>query len=78
MSIGVTEDHRALQDAVRGWATRYSPVEVVRDGYEDEAPALPSCWGPLGEQGFLGTHPFDGYAGRVSHGLGQGQLFRRG
>ena len=56
MSIGVTEEHRALRDAVRGWASRHSPPEVVREGYEDEAPSLPACWGPLAQQGFLGIH----------------------
>jgi alkylation response protein AidB-like acyl-CoA dehydrogenase len=56
MSIGLTEEHRALRDAVRGWATRHVPPAVVRDAVNAEREARPEFWKGLAEQGLLGLH----------------------
>ena len=56
MPIGITEDHAALHDAVRGWAQRHCPPTVPRDLLDAESEGRPPFWAGLGAQGWLGLH----------------------
>ncbi|MGG2465765.1 acyl-CoA dehydrogenase [Streptomyces sp. RGM 3693] len=58
MGIGITQDHRDLAEAARGWAARAVPPEDVRK-LLDAAPARtgrPAHWDGLAKQGLLGLH----------------------
>ncbi|MEY9842299.1 acyl-CoA dehydrogenase [Streptacidiphilus sp. EB103A] len=68
MAIGISEDHRQVQAAVRGWLEREVSPEVVRDGLaEDGKVRVPSgraaWWGGLVGQGLLGLHLAGEYSG---------------
>jgi 3-oxochol-4-en-24-oyl-CoA dehydrogenase len=63
MTIGITDEHEALHDAVRGWVERHCAPAVPRATLDAEHEALPSFWGPLAEQGWLGLHVDDAYGG---------------
>ncbi|MDT7539407.1 MAG: hypothetical protein QOI82_2992 [Actinomycetota bacterium] len=55
MGIGVTEDHEALAEAVRGWASRAGLRDSARAALE--APeSRPEWFADLGRQGLLGLH----------------------
>jgi len=54
MPIGITEDHAALQESVRGWVERHCPPSVTRAGLDDPSEARPPFWAGLAEQGWLG------------------------
>jgi alkylation response protein AidB-like acyl-CoA dehydrogenase len=55
MGIGVTEDHEALAEAVRGWADRAGLRASARAALE--APeSRPDWFADLGRQGLLGLH----------------------
>ncbi|WP_016910234.1 acyl-CoA dehydrogenase family protein, partial [Streptomyces xiaopingdaonensis] len=56
MTIGLTEEHRALRDSVRGWAARHVPRTEVRAAFDAERERTPAWWRPLAEQGLLGLH----------------------
>jgi alkylation response protein AidB-like acyl-CoA dehydrogenase len=60
MALGLTEEHLELAEAIRGWAQRYSPPELVRaaaDGPDGgSARYLESLVPPLAEQGVLSLH----------------------
>ncbi|MBW8483186.1 acyl-CoA dehydrogenase [Actinomadura parmotrematis] len=56
MAIGLTEEHEALADSVRGFAERNIPVSVVRAALEAGAEERPAFWTGLAEQGLLGLH----------------------
>jgi 3-oxochol-4-en-24-oyl-CoA dehydrogenase len=60
MALGLTEEHLQLAEAVRGWAQRNCPPEVVRaaaDGPDSgSARYLESLAPGLAEQGLLGLH----------------------
>ena len=60
MAIGISEDHRQLQAAVRGRLEREVPPEVVRDGLEQHGrpsrPGRAAWWDGLAGQGLLGMH----------------------
>jgi alkylation response protein AidB-like acyl-CoA dehydrogenase len=63
MPIGITEDHAALHEAVRGWLERHCPPDVPRallDAPEETRPAL---WGDLADQGWLGLHVDEAHGG---------------
>ncbi|WP_285583070.1 acyl-CoA dehydrogenase [Actinoallomurus iriomotensis] len=64
MGIGLTEEHEALADAVRGWAERYSPVSVVRATLDAEEETRPGFWAGLAEQGLLGLHVPEEFGGQ--------------
>jgi alkylation response protein AidB-like acyl-CoA dehydrogenase len=64
MAIGLTEEHEALADAVRGWAERYSPVSVVRATLDAGDECRPGFWGGLAEQGLLGLHVPEEFGGQ--------------
>jgi 3-oxochol-4-en-24-oyl-CoA dehydrogenase len=60
MALGLTEEHLQLAEAVRGWAQRHCPPDVVRAAAEapDSGAAryLESLAPGLAEQGLLGLH----------------------
>lgn len=57
MAIGLTEEHEALAEAVRGWAQRHVTAETVRAALGARAEsARPPFWGSLAGQGLLGLH----------------------
>jgi alkylation response protein AidB-like acyl-CoA dehydrogenase len=60
MALGLTEEHLELAAAIRGWAQRNCPAEVVRDaadGPDGGSERYRESFGPaLAEQGVLGLH----------------------
>ena len=60
MTLGLTEEHLQLAEAVRGWAQRHCPADVVRAAAQapDSGSALyvESLAPGLAEQGVLGLH----------------------
>jgi alkylation response protein AidB-like acyl-CoA dehydrogenase len=57
MTIGLTEEHGALAEAVRGWAQRQVTTETVRAALTVPAErARPPYWAGLAAQGLLGLH----------------------
>ncbi len=63
MPIGITEEHAALQQAVRGWAERHCPPSVPRTLLDAEREELPGSWAELGAQGWLGLHVDEAFGG---------------
>src|SRR2546423_1122000 len=63
MPIGITEEHVALHDAVRGWIDRHCPPSVPRALLDAPSETLPPFWGELGEQGWLGLHVDEAHGG---------------
>ncbi|MFG1703639.1 acyl-CoA dehydrogenase [Nonomuraea sp. M3C6] len=59
MAIGLSEEHEALRESVRGWAERNIPSELLRAG----AGERPPFWPGLAEQGLLGLHVPEEYGG---------------
>jgi len=55
VAIGVSEEHEALAESVRGWAER-AGVRAEARAALDEAPGRPGWWGSAGQQGWLGLH----------------------
>ncbi|QNG17936.1 acyl-CoA dehydrogenase [Rhodococcus triatomae] len=56
MTIGMTDDDRALRDSVRAWAARHVSATVLREAVEAEAETRPLFWESLAELGVLGLH----------------------
>ncbi|MCP2339062.1 acyl-CoA dehydrogenase [Actinomadura rupiterrae] len=56
MAIGLTEEHEALAESVRGFAERYITEGVLRAALEADAETRPPFWSALAEQGLLGLH----------------------
>jgi alkylation response protein AidB-like acyl-CoA dehydrogenase len=56
MTIGITQEHVDLRDAVRGLTSRHVTAEVVRAAVDAESAELPPFWPRLAEQGLLGLH----------------------
>lgn len=67
MGIGITEEHRALAQAVRGWLARAVPPGAVHELLDAEAPAPPGArpayWDGLAGQGLLSIHLPEAYGG---------------
>jgi 3-oxochol-4-en-24-oyl-CoA dehydrogenase len=61
--IGVSEDHLALHDAVRGWCERYCPPSIPRALLDADTETRPPFWDELANQGWLGLHIDDAYGG---------------
>ncbi|MFF4772713.1 acyl-CoA dehydrogenase [Microtetraspora fusca] len=68
MSIGLTEEHRALRDSVRALASRHVTPEAVRRAVDAKKEELPEFWAVLAEQGLLGLH-LPEEAGGAGYGL---------
>jgi alkylation response protein AidB-like acyl-CoA dehydrogenase len=71
MAIGLTEEHGALAEAVRGWAQRHVTAEAVRGALgarggtgTDSPAALPPFWDALAAQGFLALHVPEEHGGQ--------------
>ncbi|WP_030167371.1 acyl-CoA dehydrogenase [Spirillospora albida] len=56
MAIGLTEEHEALAESVRGFAERNIPATAVRAALEADEESRPPFWAALAEQGLLGLH----------------------
>ena len=63
MPIGVSEDHLALHDAVRGWCERHCPPSVPRALLDAPTETRPPFWDELAQQGWLGLHVDEAYGG---------------
>ncbi|WP_019633710.1 acyl-CoA dehydrogenase [Actinomadura atramentaria] len=64
MAIGLTEEHEALAESVRGFAERNIPATVVRAALEAERETRPAFWPALAEQGLLGLHLGEEHGGQ--------------
>ena len=51
MAIGLSEEHEALRESVRGWASREIPSEVVRAAVAAEREERPPFWAGLADTG---------------------------
>ncbi|MES9536204.1 acyl-CoA dehydrogenase family protein [Actinomadura sp. NPDC000600] len=68
MTIGLTEEHRDLRDAVRAFTSRQVTSAAVRTAVDAEREKAPAFWDDLAAQGLLGLHlPED--AGGAGYGL---------
>ncbi|MFA1550971.1 acyl-CoA dehydrogenase [Actinomadura chokoriensis] len=68
MTIGLTEEHRDLRDAVRAFTSRQVTPAVVRTSVDADREKAPAFWDELAGQGLLGLHlPED--AGGAGYGL---------
>ncbi|MFI5767468.1 acyl-CoA dehydrogenase [Streptomyces sp. NPDC051658] len=67
MGIGITEEHRELAQAVRGWLARAVPPQEIRKLLDADAPDTPGLrpgyWDGLAEQGLLSIHLPEAYGG---------------
>jgi alkylation response protein AidB-like acyl-CoA dehydrogenase len=63
MPMGITEDHEALHEAVRGWVERCCPPSVPRANLDAEREEMPPFWSALRDQGWLGLHVDEVYGG---------------
>ncbi|HEX5567013.1 MAG TPA: acyl-CoA dehydrogenase, partial [Streptomyces sp.] len=68
MTIGLTQEHRDLRDAMRTFVTRHITQDVVRKAVEAEEETLPPYWQALAGQGLLGLH-LPEEAGGAGYGL---------
>ncbi|WP_018656617.1 acyl-CoA dehydrogenase [Actinomadura flavalba] len=68
MAIGLTEEHEALADSVRGFAERHIAAPVVRAALDADEETRPGFWAGLAEQGLLGLH-LDEEHGGAGYGL---------
>ncbi len=68
--IGLTDEHLALRDAVRGWAGRHVAPGVVRAGVDAEEDLVPPFWSDLAAQGWIGL-AVDEAVGGEGYGLAE-------
>ncbi|NEA07089.1 acyl-CoA dehydrogenase family protein, partial [Streptomyces sp. SID10692] len=65
--IGITEEHRALADSVRGWLARAVPPGETRELLDAQGPSAPGSrpahWKGLAAQGLTGIHLPEAYGG---------------
>ena len=54
MPVGISDEHVALHEAVRGWAERHSPSDVVRALLDAKTEEKPAFWADLAAQGWIG------------------------
>ncbi|RFS84073.1 acyl-CoA dehydrogenase [Actinomadura spongiicola] len=64
MGMGLTEEHEALADAVRGFAERHIPATTVRAAMDADEEARPGFWPALAGQGLLGLHLGEEHGGQ--------------
>ena len=63
MPMGITDEHLALHDAVKGWAERHCPPSVPRALLDEPAESLPIFWADLAAQGWIGIHLDEAFGG---------------
>ncbi|MER5839265.1 acyl-CoA dehydrogenase [Streptomyces prasinus] len=68
MTIGLTQEHRDLRDAVRAFANRHITEDTLRSAADAGKETLPDHWSGLAEQGLLGLH-LPEEAGGAGYGL---------
>ncbi|MFI8306733.1 acyl-CoA dehydrogenase [Streptomyces sp. NPDC085927] len=68
MTIGLTQEHRDLRDAVRAFANRHITEDTLRSAADAEKETLPDHWSGLAGQGLLGLH-LPEEAGGAGYGL---------
>ncbi|MFE6934445.1 acyl-CoA dehydrogenase [Streptomyces sp. NPDC057699] len=56
MTIGLTQEHRDLRDAVRAFANRHITEDTLRAAADAGKETLPAHWSGLAEQGLLALH----------------------
>src|SRR5688500_5941517 len=56
MTIGVTEEHASLTEAVRGWVSRFAPIATAREAASSGAKERPPFWDALAPQGLAALH----------------------
>ena len=68
MALGLNREHLDLAEAVRGWASRHCPAEIVRAGLDEPGAASARYAGTLrprlAEQGLLGLHVPEEHGGQ--------------
>ncbi|TMR32189.1 acyl-CoA dehydrogenase [Actinomadura geliboluensis] len=64
MAIGLTEEHEALAESVRGFAERNIPATAVRAVLDADEETRPGFWPALAEQGLLGLHLDEEHGGQ--------------
>ncbi|MQA86527.1 MAG: acyl-CoA dehydrogenase [Streptosporangiales bacterium] len=66
MAIGLTEEHEALRESVRGWVERHVPPEARRAAGDGDTThgRRPAFWSGLAEQGLLGLHVREEHGGQ--------------
>ena len=64
MAIGIGEDHEELRRTVQRWVEARGGRSLVRHALEADAETLPSFWGELGGQGWLGLHLAEEHGGQ--------------
>ncbi|WP_149258104.1 acyl-CoA dehydrogenase [Actinomadura sp. K4S16] len=64
MAIGLTEEHEALAESVRGFAERNIPAAAVRAALDADEETRPGFWPALAEQGLLGLHLDEEHGGQ--------------
>ncbi|HVU71554.1 MAG TPA: acyl-CoA dehydrogenase [Mycobacteriales bacterium] len=63
MALGVTEEHAALADSVRGWAERAGLRAATRVVIDATAEERPAAWSGYADQGLLGLHLAEEHGG---------------
>ncbi|WP_326664552.1 acyl-CoA dehydrogenase [Streptomyces sp. NBC_00385] len=56
MTIGLTQEHLDLRDAVRAFAGRHITEDILRAAADADKETLPAHWSGLAGQGLLGLH----------------------
>ncbi|MFI6874794.1 acyl-CoA dehydrogenase [Streptomyces sp. NPDC050400] len=56
MTIGLTQEHLDLRDAVRAFANRHITEDTLRAAADADKETLPAHWSGLAAQGLLGLH----------------------
>src|SRR4051812_21373323 len=70
MPIGISDEHVALHEAVRGWAERHSPSDVVRALVDAKSEERPAFWADLAAQGWIGLAIPEAFGGE-GYGFGE-------
>jgi alkylation response protein AidB-like acyl-CoA dehydrogenase len=63
MGLGVTEEHAALAESVRGWAERSGLRAATRTVLDQPDEARPAAWPGYADQGLLGLHLAEEHGG---------------
>jgi len=63
VTLGVSEDHRALHDTARRWVEARGVLATARDTLDAPTDALPPFWDELAGMGWLGLHVDEAHGG---------------